>query len=71
MLFSLSLLYFRGEDSGGEKAMVVLAYFSFLLVALGTLIVDESRLELGLDLAYSSFNASAAAFLNAQGLTSE
>ncbi|KAK4299596.1 hypothetical protein Pmani_028137 [Petrolisthes manimaculis] len=71
VLFSLSLLYFRGEDSGGEKAMVVLAYFSFLLVALGTLIVDESRLELGLDLAYSSFNASASAFLNAQGLTSD
>ncbi|KAK7016717.1 hypothetical protein SK128_013253 [Halocaridina rubra] len=35
------------------------------------LIVDESKLEMGLDLAYQSFNTSAAAFLKAQGLDSE
>lgn len=70
-MFSLSLLYFRGEDSGGEKAMVVLAFFTYLLIALGMLILDENTLELGLDQAYSSFNSSAAAFLKAQGLPSE
>lgn len=67
----MAMLYFRGEDSGGEKAMVVLSFFTYLLIALGMLILDESKLEMGLDLAYSSFNASAAAFLKAQGLPSE
>ncbi|KAG7176491.1 Transmembrane protein 161B-like [Homarus americanus] len=71
IMFSLSMLYFRGEDSGGEKAMVVLSFFTYLLIALGMLILDESKLELGLDLAYSSFNSSAAAFLKAQGLPSD
>ncbi|XP_045623858.1 transmembrane protein 161B [Procambarus clarkii] len=71
VMFSLSMLYFCGEDSGGEKAMVVLSFFTYLLIALGMLILDESKLELGLDLAYSSFNSSAAAFLKAQGLPSD
>lgn len=71
IMFTLSMLYFRGEDSGGEKAMVVLSFFTYLLIALGMLILDESKLELGLDMAYSSFNSSAAAFLKAQGLPSD
>ncbi|KAK8395843.1 hypothetical protein O3P69_005746 [Scylla paramamosain] len=71
IMFTLAMLYFRGEDSGGEKAMVVLSFFTYLLIALGMLILDESKLEMGLDLAYSSFNASAAAFLRAQGLPSD
>ncbi|KAG0710168.1 Transmembrane protein 161B [Chionoecetes opilio] len=70
-MFTLAMLYFRGEDSGGEKAMVVLSFFTYLLIALGMLILDESKLEMGLDLAYSSFNASAANFLRAQGLPSD
>jgi hypothetical protein len=34
------------------------------------LIIDENTLELGLNMAYTSFNQSAAAFLEAQGLDS-
>ncbi|XP_066984609.1 transmembrane protein 161B isoform X2 [Macrobrachium rosenbergii] len=71
IMFSLSMLYFRGDDSGGEKAMVILSFFTYLLIALGMLILDESKLEMGLDMAYQSFNSSAAAFLKAQGLTSD
>ena len=70
-MLSLTLLYFRGDDSGGEKAMVILSFFTYLLIALGILIVSEDKLELGLDAAYTSFNKSAASFLNGQGLKSE
>ena len=67
----MTLLYFRGDDSGGEKAMVILSFFTYLLIALGILIVSEDKLELGLEDAYNSFNKSAALFLNSQGLKSE
>lgn len=67
---SLTMLYFQGNDSGGEKIMVILSFFIYLLIALGILIVSEDKLDLGLDVAYSSFNHSASAFLNAQGLKS-
>ncbi|KAB7497661.1 Transmembrane protein [Armadillidium nasatum] len=71
VLFSLTMLYFRGEDSGGEKSMVILAFFIYLLIALGILIISEEKLDLGLDSAYASFNRSASAFLKAQGLNSD
>ncbi|CAL4116041.1 unnamed protein product [Meganyctiphanes norvegica] len=71
IMLSLTLMYFRGDNSGGEKTMVMLSFFTYLLVALGMLIIDENKLELGLDLAYSSFNQSAASFFQAQGLATD
>lgn len=71
IMMSLTMMYFHGDDSGGEKAMVVLSFFTYLLFALGMLIIDENNLELGLDLAYTSFNQSASHFLQAQGLASD
>jgi len=62
LLLSLTGQYFEGEE-GGERSLVLVMGLVYLLVAMLVLIVDESNLETGLDEAYRSFNASAAAFL--------
>lgn len=63
--------YFKGEESIGERSTCIVTGFSFLLVAMMVLIVDEKNLELGLDDAYASFNHSASIFLKNQGLSSK
>lgn len=50
--------------------MLVGGSFCFVL-ALALLLIDESKLEVGLDAAYSAFNQSAAIFLEHQSLDSE
>ncbi|XP_063229956.1 transmembrane protein 161B [Bacillus rossius redtenbacheri] len=70
LLLSLTTEYFKSEESVGERSTVVVMGFAYLLVAMMVLIVDEERLEVGLDTAYRSFNASACAFLELQGLNS-
>lgn len=56
-------LNFVGEESAGERSLVMVMGGSYLLMAMMILLVDESTLETGLDKAYSSFNDSAATFL--------
>lgn len=70
LLSSLTVLYFQSEESIGERSMVIVACFVYLLIAMVVLIIDESILETGLEDAYRSFNASASKFLNEQGLKS-
>ncbi|PNF37857.1 Transmembrane protein 161B [Cryptotermes secundus] len=70
LLLSLTYQYFKSQESVGERSTVIVAVFAYLLVAMLVLIVDENTLELGLNMAYTSFNQSAAAFLEAQGLDS-
>ena len=61
---SLSGLYFDGGDeSAGERSMVIVMFFVYLFVAMMVLVVDEDTLETGLDDAYETFNRTAAAFL--------
>ncbi|KAH1019227.1 hypothetical protein HUJ04_009075 [Dendroctonus ponderosae] len=67
---SLTVQYFRGEESVGERSTCIVMAFIYLLVAMMVLIIDENTLELGLESAYSTFNTSASAFLNRQGLSS-
>uniref|UniRef100_A0A1B0D1L1 Uncharacterized protein n=1 Tax=Phlebotomus papatasi TaxID=29031 RepID=A0A1B0D1L1_PHLPP len=62
--------YFRSEESIGERSTCIVTGFSYLLVAMMVLIVDESTLEVGLDRAYSVFNQSASVFLETQGISS-
>jgi len=62
LLLSLTGQYFEGEE-GGERSLVLVMGCAYLLIAMLILVVDESTLETGLDEAYRSFNASAAAFL--------
>jgi len=62
LLLSLTGQYFEGEE-GGERSLVLVMGAAYLLFAMLVLVVDESTIETGLDAAYKSFNASAAAFL--------
>jgi len=63
LLLSLNGLYFEGEESAGERSLVMVMGGSYLLLAMMILLVDEATLETGLDKAYISFNNSAASFL--------
>ncbi|XP_026680380.1 transmembrane protein 161B-like [Diaphorina citri] len=71
ILFTLTLEYFKGEESVGERSTVIVTGFAYLVIAMMILIVDEAKLETGLHSAYASFNESAATFLHNQGLNSE
>ncbi|GAB0090454.1 transmembrane protein 161B [Sergentomyia squamirostris] len=70
LLVSLTVQYFKSEESIGERSTCIVTGFSYLLVAMMVLIVDESTLEVGLDRAYSAFNESASVFLETQGIAS-
>lgn len=69
VLFSLTRQYFSGEETG-ERSTVIVTAFAYLLLAMMILIVDETKLELGLETAYKSFNQSAASFMDRQGIDS-
>nr|XP_023013091.1 transmembrane protein 161B [Leptinotarsa decemlineata] len=70
LLLSLTLQYFKGEESVGERSTCIVMGFIYLLIAMMVMIVDEKNLEVGLESAYTSFNQSAASFLEKQGLSS-
>lgn len=70
MLMSLTVQYFKGEESVGERSTCIVMGFTYLLISMMILIVDENVLETGLEQAYSNFNQSASVFLSNQGLPS-
>ncbi|XP_020288967.1 transmembrane protein 161B isoform X2 [Pseudomyrmex gracilis] len=70
VLFSLWIQYFKGEESIGERSTCIVTGFAYLLIAMMVLIIDENKLEIGLEKAYTSFNHSASQFLDTQGLSS-
>ncbi|KAJ8919090.1 hypothetical protein NQ315_012075 [Exocentrus adspersus] len=70
LLLGLTIQYFQGEQSVGERSTCIVMGFLYLLISMIVLIVDEKVLEIGLDDAYSSFNKTASAFLANQGLSS-
>lgn len=70
ILISLTVQYFKGEESVGERSTCIVMGFLYLLIAMMILIVDERTLELNLETAYKSFNESASVYLNNQGLAS-
>ncbi|XP_076354715.1 transmembrane protein 161-like emei isoform X1 [Tachypleus tridentatus] len=70
VLFSVTALYFSGEEALGERSLCLMAGLFFFVVAMAVLITDENILEFGLDAAYTSFNESAYTFLENQGLNS-
>lgn len=67
-LFSLTVQYFKSDESEGERSTCLVMGLSYFLMAMMILIVDENTLELGLETAYNSFNTSASNFLLKQGL---
>ncbi|XP_053674929.1 transmembrane protein 161B [Anopheles nili] len=70
LLASLTVQYFKSEESIGERSTCIVTGLAYLLIAMIILIVPEQTLEVGLDKAYHSFNASASSFLEGQGLNS-
>ncbi|XP_054280443.1 transmembrane protein 161B [Macrosteles quadrilineatus] len=70
-LLILTVQYFQGSESVGERSTVIVTAFAYLLVSMMILIVDERNLESGLETAYASFNQSAAEFLDNHGLDSQ
>ncbi|KAJ8958223.1 hypothetical protein NQ318_017364 [Aromia moschata] len=70
ILLGLTVQYFQGEESVGERSTCVVMGFIYLLISMMVLIVDEKTLEVELESAYNSFNQSASTFLTKQGLSS-
>lgn len=72
ILMSLTLEYFRGGfESSGERSTVIVAACVYLVIAMIILVIDESKLDVRLDTAYRSFNATSTAFLHNHGLSSQ
>ena len=69
VLYSLTAMYFRTEDSG-ERILCVLFGFFFLVLAMGILIIDEGTLDFGIVKGYRNFSTEAQEFLKGQGMTS-
>jgi len=69
IMYSLTAMYFRTDD-GGERIMVVIFGFFFLVIAMAVIIFENSFLDFGLQPAYRTFSDSASAFLAHQGIYS-
>ena len=69
VLFSLTAMYFRTEESG-ERILCVLFLFFFLILAMAVSLVDEDTLEFRLVDGYRSFSSEAQKFLKSQGTES-
>lgn len=63
ILFSLTRLYFQGDEAISERSLCITAGCLFFLTAMIVIITDDKFLELGLNDAYTSFNQSAHNFL--------
>lgn len=70
LLISLTVQYFKSEESIGERSTCIVTGLAYLLIAMIILIVDENTLEIGLEQAYKSFNESAAVYLEGRGISS-
>ncbi|XP_025835501.1 transmembrane protein 161B-like [Agrilus planipennis] len=70
ILLSLTIQYFRSDESIGERSACIVMGFIYLLIAMIFLIINENVLELGLEKAYSSFNRTASTFINTQNIKS-
>lgn len=70
LLTSLTIQYFRSEESIGERSTCIVTGLMYLLISMVFLIIDENTLETGVEQAYRSFNKSASIFLEGQGVQS-
>lgn len=65
-LWTLTAIYFKSEESIGERSICIVSGCLFLLVAMLVLTLSEDYLELGFDSGYRTFNTSAFKFVNTQ-----
>ena len=69
VLLSQAWVYMRTEE-GGERMLLVTFTFFFLVVAMGSLVMGDHIIELGIEKGYDNFSGNALKFLENQGVTS-
>lgn len=69
LLASLTIQYFKSDESIGERSTCIVTGLFYLLIAMIAVILPERILEVGLNTAYEKFNEGAAKFLDDQGIT--
>lgn len=70
LLASLTVQYFRSDESIGERSTCIVTGLIYFLLAMIAVILPERTLEVGLNTAYQKFNEGAAKFLDEQGVSS-
>lgn len=72
MLWSLAAVFVRSSSGGGSGELEICAVsgLAYFVVSMVILVTSDELLELQLEQAYSSFNASATHFLHAHGVSS-
>lgn len=68
LLASLTIQYFRSDESIGERSTCIVTGLIYLLIAMIAVILPERILEVGLNMAYEKFNEGAEKFLAEQGI---
>lgn len=68
LLASLTIQYFKSDESIGERSTCIVTGLVYLLIAMIAVILPERILEVGLNTAYDKFNEGAARFLSDQGI---
>lgn len=68
LLASLTIQYFKSDESIGERSTCIVTGLIYLLIAMIAVILPERTLEVGLNAAYEKFNEGAAKFLDDQGV---
>ncbi|XP_070500885.1 transmembrane protein 161B [Chironomus tepperi] len=69
LLASLTVQYFKSDESIGERSTCIVTGLIYLLIAMMIVIVPERILEVGLNTAYEKFNEGASKFLAEQGIS--
>jgi len=68
-LASQAWVYLKTQE-GGERVLLIMFSFFFLVLALGVLAIGDHIIEFGIEEGYSNFSTNALAFLEKQGITS-
>lgn len=69
LLASLTIQYFKSDESIGERSTCIVTFLIYLLIAMVVVILPERTLEVGLNTAYEKFNEGASKFLDDQGIS--
>lgn len=69
LLASLTIQYFKSDESIGERSTCIVTGLLYLLIAMIVIVLPERTLEVGLNNAYNKFNEGASSFLENQGMS--
>lgn len=68
LLASLTIQYFRSDESIGERSTCIVTGLAYFLIAMIVVIIPERILEVGLNTAYEKFSEGAEKFMSEQGI---